>query len=160
MAQQKTNVMRLLEQKKIKYTPHEYPHGEEAVDGVTVAQILNQNPERVFKTLVLRGASKKIYVLVVPVAMKLDYKKSASAVGEKSIAMVHVNEINELTGYIRGGCSPVGMKKNYTTVYHNTLSNYDTVMVSAGKIGYQIELSPKDLVAMTKGELADIASEE
>ncbi len=160
MGQQKTNVMRLLEQKKIKYTPHEYAHGEEAVDGVTVAQILNQDPERVFKTLVLRGASKNIYVFVIPVAMKLDYKKSASAVGEKSVAMVHVNEINELTGYIRGGCSPLGMKKSYTTVYHNTLSNYDTVMVSAGKIGYQIELSPENLIAMTKGKLADIISEE
>ena len=160
MAQQKTNVMRLLEQKKIKYTPHEYAHGEEAVDGVTVSQLLNQNPEQVFKTLVLRGASKKIYVFVVPVAMKLDYKKSASAVGEKSLAMVHVNEINELTGYVRGGCSPIGMKKNYMTIYHNTLSDYDTVMVSAGKIGYQIEISPENLLAMTKGELADIASEE
>ena len=160
MAQQKTNVMRLLEQKKIKYTPHEYAHGEEAVDGVTVAQILNQDPERVFKTLVLRGASKKVYVFVVPVAMKLDYKKSAMAVGEKSVAMVHVNEINELTGYIRGGCSPLGMKKSYTTVYHETFCNYDTVMVSAGKIGYQVELSPDDLLAMTKGKLADIASEE
>ena len=160
MSQLKTNVMRLLDQKKIEYTAHEYPHGQEAVDGVTVAEILGQDPERVFKTLVARGASKKIYVFVVPVAMKLDYKKAACASREKSIAMIHVNEINELTGYVRGGCSPIGMKKKYTTFYHNSLAKHDTVMVSAGKIGYQLELKPDELLKITSGLLADIASEE
>ena len=160
MAQIKTNAMRILEQKKIKYFPHEYSHGEEAVDGVTVAQILNQPVERVFKTLVARGASKKIYVFVVPVAMKLDYKKAAAVVSEKSVAMIHVNEINELTGYVRGGCSPLGMKKLYSTYYHESIKNYESVMVSAGKIGWQIELAPDDLIRITTGKTADIASEE
>ena len=160
MAQIKTNAMRILEQKKIKYLPHEYPYGEEAVDGVTVAQILNQPVERVFKTLVARGASKRIYVFVVPVDMKLDYKKAAAIVSEKSVAMIHVNEINELTGYVRGGCSPLGMKKLYSTYYHESIKNYESVMVSAGKIGWQIELAPDDLIRITTGKTADIASEE
>ena len=160
MAQQKTNVMRLLEQKKIQYIPHEYAHGEEAVDGVTVAKICGQNPEQVFKTLVAIAANKKIYVFAIPVAMKLDYKKAAKACGEKSIAMIAVSEINDVTGYVRGGCSPVGMKKNYPVFYHNTISEHGTVMVSAGKIGYQVELSPKDLIKITSGIEADIAIED
>ncbi len=160
MPQIKTNVMRLLEQKKIKYTAHEYAHGDEAVDGVTVAELLGQNPGQVFKTLVARGASKKIFVFVVPVAMKLDYKKAAKVSGEKSVAMIHVNEINELTGYVRGGCSPVGMKKNYPCFFHNSLADNKTVMVSAGKIGFQVELSPEDLLKITSGKMADIASED
>ena len=143
MAKIKTNAMRLLESKGIDYISHEYAHGDEAVDGVTVAKITGQNPAQVFKTLVARGVSKNVYVFVVPVAMKLDYKKAASACGEKSVAMVAVSEINNLTGYIRGGCSPIGMKKNYPTFYHESLTEHDTVMVSAGKIGYQIEISPQ-----------------
>ena len=160
MAEFKTNVMRTLEQKKIKYTAHEYEHGKEAVDGVSVAQSLGQDPECVFKTLVARGASKKIYVFVIPVAMKLELKAAARAVGEKSVSMVHVNEINSLTGYIRGGCSPVGMKKRYETTYHSSIIDKKTVMVSAGKIGWQVELSPEDLIKLTSGKIADIASEE
>ena len=160
MAEFKTNVMRTLEQKKIKYTAHEYEHGKEAVDGVSVAQSLGQDPECVFKTLVARGASKKIYVFVIPVAMKLELKSAARAVGEKSVSMVHVNEINSLTGYIRGGCSPVGMKKRYETTYHSSIIDKKTVMVSAGKIGWQVELSPEDLIKLTSGKIADIASEE
>lgn len=160
MAEFKTNVMRVLEQKKIKYMAHEYDHGEEAVDGVTVAEICGQNPAQVFKTLVAQGASKKVYVFVIPVAMKLELKQAAKAVGEKSIAMVHVNEINALTGYVRGGCSPIGMKKKYTTIYHSSIKEHETVMVSAGKIGYQVEISPDDLIKLTNGKIADIASEE
>ncbi len=160
LAEFKTNVMRTLEQKKIKYTAHEYEHGQEAVDGVTVAEILGQDPDRVFKTLVAQGASKKIYVFVIPVAMKLELKVAAKAVGEKSIAMVHVNDINALTGYVRGGCSPVGMKKRYETVYHSSIIEGETVMVSAGKIGYQVELAPDDLIKITSGKIADIASKE
>jgi len=159
VAEFKTNVMRTLEQKKIKYMAHEYPHGDEAVDGVTVAEIMGQNPEQVFKTLVTRGNSKKIYVFVIPVAMELELKKAAKAVGEKSIAMIHVSEINALTGYVRGGCSPVGMKKNYTTVFHNSIDGIEKIIVSAGKIGYQIELSPADLIKLTNGKTADIAAE-
>lgn len=156
MAEQKTNVMRLLEQKKIPYTPHEYPHGDEAVDGVTVAESLGQPPEKVFKTLVARGASKKIYVFDIPVAEELDLKKAAKAVGEKSIAMIHVKEITDLTGYVRGGCSPVGMKKQYPTVFHESCLAEETIMVSAGKIGYQVELAPAELMKLTRAETADI----
>ena len=159
MAEQKTNVMRILGQKKIKYTAHEYPHGEDAVDGVTVARMTGRDPACVFKTLVTRGASKGIYVFVIPVAEELDLKKAAKAVGEKSVAMVHVSEINALTGYVRGGCSPIGMKKQYKTVYHSSILSQDTVLVSAAKIGQQVELSPADLIGLTRGDTANIVTE-
>ena len=159
MAEQKTNAMRILGQKKIKYTGHEYPHGEDAVDGVTVARMTGRDPACVFKTLVTRGASKGIYVFVIPVAEELDLKKASKAVGEKSIAMVHVSEINALTGYVRGGCSPIGMKKQYKTVYHSSILSLDTVLVSAGKIGQQVELSPADLIGLTRGDTANIVTE-
>ena len=155
--EEKTNVMRILEQKGITYTGHTYEHEEGvAVDGVTVAQSMGQDPEQVFKTLVARGASKGIYVFVIPVAETLDLKKAARAVGEKSIEMIHVKEINALTGYIRGGCSPIGMKKQYPTVFHETAEIVDTIMVSAGKIGYQVELAPDALIELVRGTLADI----
>lgn len=160
MAEQKTNVRRTLEQKKIKYTPHEYPHGDEAVDGMTVAGILGIEPERIFKTLVARGASKKIYVFVLPVCAELELKKAAKAAGEKSVAMVHVSEINALTGYIRGGCSPIGMKKRYPTFFDGSILSQETVLVSAGKIGRQVELSPAALIELTGGKTADIKTEE
>ena len=159
MADQKTNVMRILGQKKIRYSAHEYPHGEDAVDGVTVARMTGRDPACVFKTLVTRGASKGIYVFVIPVAEELDLKKAAKAVGEKSIAMVHVSEINALTGYIRGGCSPIGMKKQFKTVYHSSILSQETVLVSAGKIGQQVELSPADLIGLTRGDTANIVTE-
>ena len=156
MAEQKTNVMRLLEQKKIKYQAHEYPHGQDAVDGLTVAKLMSQDPEKVFKTLVARGASKSIYVFVIPVAAELELKKAAKAAGEKSVAMIHVSEINALTGYVRGGCSPVGMKKQYKTFFHESCLEHDTMIVSAGKIGFQIELAPQELLKLSRGITADI----
>lgn len=159
MAEFKTNVMRILEQKKVSYTPHEYPHGSEAVDGATVAGMINRDPACVFKTLVLRGASKAIYVFVIPVLCELDLKKAAKSVGEKSVAMIHVSEINALTGYVRGGCSPVGMKKQYKTTYDISALEQDTIIVSAGKIGYQIELNPQKLIELTRGQTADITTE-
>lgn len=159
MAEQKTNVMRILGQKKIRYSAHEYPHGEGAVDGVTVARMTGRDPACVFKTLVTRGASKEIYVFVIPVAGELDLKKAAKAVGEKSVAMVHVSEINALTGYIRGGCSPIGMKKQYKTVFHSSILSQETVLVSAGKIGQQVELAPADLIGLTRGSTANIVTE-
>ena len=159
MGEQKTNVMRALDQKKIRYTPHEYPHGAEAVDGVAVAGLIGAAPEQVFKTLVTRGASKSIYVFVIPVAAELDLKKAARAVGEKSIAMIHVSEITALTGYVRGGCSPIGMKKQYKTVYHESALEQETIIVSAGKIGSQVELEPKALATLTRGQFADIITE-
>ena len=156
----KTNVMRILEQKGIAFTAHTYEHEEGvAVDGVTVAQSLGQDPEQVFKTLVARGASKSIYVFVIPVADSLDLKKAARAVGEKSVEMVMVKEINGLTGYVRGGCSPIGMKKQYRTTFHETAEIVDTITVSAGKIGWQVELAPADLIGMVDGQLADITVE-
>lgn len=156
MAEQKTNVMRVLEQKKIKYTPHSYPHGDEAVDGLSVAALIGEDPAKIFKTLVTRGASKGIYVFAIPVGDELDLKKAAKAVGEKSIDMIHVSEINALTGYIRGGCSPIGMKKQYSTTYDESALDHDTIIVSAGKIGYQVELEPQALMQLTRGRAADI----
>ena len=156
MAEQKTNVMRLLEQKKVKYAAHEYPHSDEPVDGLTVARLTGQDPSKVFKTLVLRAASKSIYVFVIPVEAELDLKKAAKAAGEKSVAMVHVSEITALTGYVRGGCSPLGMKKQYKTFFHSSCLALDTIIVSAGKIGYQIELAPQELIKLSKAATADI----
>ena len=152
----KTNVMRLLEQKKISYTPHSYPHADGPVDGVTVAGMIGVDPARVFKTLVARGASKAIYVFVIPVARELDLKKAAKSVGEKSIAMIHVSEITGLTGYVRGGCSPVGMKKRYRTVLDAQAQRVEALLVSAGKIGYQVELAPDALLALVGGTVADL----
>ena len=154
---EKTNVMRILDQKKIPYTPHTYPHEEGvAVDGVTVAKSMGQDPEAVFKTLVARGASNALYVFDIPVADSLDLKKAARAVGEKSVAMLHQKELLPLTGYVHGGCSPVGMKKQYPTIFHETAEILDTITVSAGKIGYQVELSPADLIALVGGTTADL----
>ena len=160
MAEQKTNVMRVLEQKKIAYTPHEDPHGAEAVDGLTVARMTGQDPARVFKTLVTRGASKRIFVFVIPVAAELELKKAAKAAGEKSIAMIHVSEITALTGYVRGGCSPVGMKKLYPTFLDRSAGEQTTILVSAGRIGAQVELAPADLLRLTKGRTAELTSED
>lgn len=159
MAELKTNVMRVLTQKKISFVAHEYPHGEEAVDGVTVAALTGLDPAKVFKTLVCRGASKKIYVFCIPVAAELDLKKAAKSVGEKSIAMIHVSEINSLTGYVRGGCSPIGMKKQYHTVLHETALSLDTIVISAGKIGSQVELSRKALIELIRAATANLITE-
>jgi Cys-tRNA(Pro)/Cys-tRNA(Cys) deacylase len=156
MAEAKTNVMRILEQHRIAYTAHEYPHGKEAVDGVTVASSMGQDPAQVFKTLVARGKSGALYVFVVPVAASLNLKKSAKAVGEKALEMVHVKELLGLTGYVRGGCSPVGMKKAYPTVFHLSALEQTTVFVSAGKIGYQIECAPRDLIDLVGAKTEDI----
>ena len=155
MAENKTNVMRILDKAKINYNRYEYPHGKEAVDGVSVAKLLGQNPSQVFKTLVTHGG-EGYYVFVVPVGDELDLKKAAKAVGEKSVEMIHVKDINKVTGYIRGGCSPIGMKKQYRTVLHNTANNLKTIIVSAGKIGYQIELSPNELISLIGADTADI----
>ena len=160
MAEQKTNVMRLLTQKKIKYTAHEYEHGDAAVDGLTAAELIGVPADKVFKTLVTRGASKGVYVFVVPVAKELELKKAAKAVGEKSIAMIHVSELLGLTGYVRGGCSPVSMKKQYPTVIHSTAEGLDSIVVSAGKIGFQVELDPLELIKLTRAKFADIVAED
>lgn len=154
---EKTNVMRTLEQKKIPYTAHTYPHEDGvAVDGVTVANMLGQSPEAVFKTLVTKGASGGYYVFDIPVAENLDLKKAAKAVGEKSIAMLPSKELLTLTGYVHGGCSPVGMKKLFPTVFHESCLTLETMMVSAGRIGYQVEARPGDLIALVNAKTADV----
>ena len=153
--EEKTNVMRTLEQKKIAYTAHAYdPDGP--IDGVSVAQTLGQPPERVFKTLVTRGASGGYYVFDIPVAESLDLKKAAKAVGEKSVAMLPQKELLGLTGYVHGGCSPVGMKKQFPTVFHETAVLYDNICVSAGRIGAQVECRPGDLIGLLRADTADI----
>ena len=155
--EEKTNVMRVLDQMKSPYTPLASPPGDgEAPDGGTVARSLGQDPERVFKTLVTRGASGGYYVFDIPVADTLDLKKAAKAVGEKSIAMLHSRDLLPLTGYVHGGCSPIGMKKQFPTVFHETAEILDTIMVSAGKIGFQVELSPADLIELVGGSTADV----
>ena len=156
--EEKTNVMRTLEQKKIAYTPHEYP-ADGPVDGVSVAAYLNQDPEQVFKTLVTKGTGGGYYVFDIPVAENLDLKKAAKAVGEKSIAMLPQKELLPLTGYVHGGCSPVGMKKQFPTVFHETVELFDTICVSAGKIGAQVEVNPADLIALLGAKTADITVE-
>ena len=153
--EEKTNVMRTLEQKKLPYTAHSYdPDGP--IDGVSVAQTLGQPPERVFKTLVTKAASGAYYVFDIPAAENLDLKKAARAVGEKSVAMLPQKELLGLTGYVHGGCSPVGMKKQLPTVFHETALLYDTICVSAGKIGAQVECSPQALIALLRAKTADV----
>ena len=157
--EEKTNVMRTLDQKKIAYIPHAYdPDGP--MDGVSVARTLGQDPACVFKTLVTRGASGGYYVFDIPAAESLDLKKAAKAVGEKSIELLHVAEINAVTGYIRGGCSPVGMKKQYPTVFHRTALDYETVYISAGKIGAQVERAPRALLDRVGASTADIVVDQ
>lgn len=151
----KTNVMRILDQKKIPYTSHYYGDSE-AISGVEVAAVLNQNPDHVFKTLVTVGASKSNYVFVVPVEKELDLKKAAAAVSEKSIAMIKSKDLLPLTGYIHGGCSPIGMKKQFKTVIDSSATEFDTIIFSGGKIGYQVELPLQELRKVIGFELADI----
>ena len=158
--EEKTNVMRTLEQKKIAYTAKTYPHGEgDAIDGVSVARAVGLEPEMVFKTLVCKGASGGSYVFDIPVEENLDLKKAARAVGEKSVAMLPQKELLPLTGYVHGGCSPVGMKKQVPTVFHETAESLSQVVVSAGKIGYQVVCDPKDLMALLRAGTADLTVE-
>ena len=152
--------MRLLDKAKIKYEPHEYPHGSEAVDGLTVAKLCGFDPECVFKTLVARGTSKNVYVFVIPVSSELDLKKAAKAAGEKSVERVKVSEINALTGYIRGGCSPVGMKKRYPTFINESAKAKNTVYVSAGKIGSQVELEPLALAEICGAQFSELVKDK
>lgn len=156
MAQVKTNAMRILDRENIKYNISTYENKDGKIDGVSVASKIGKNVEQVFKTLVLQGQSKEIYVFVIPVNEELDLKKSAKVAGEKKVEMIHVKDINKYTGYIRGGCSPIGMKKLYKTFIHSTAENLETIVVSGGKIGMQIELSPKDLTNIINGNFQDI----
>lgn len=151
----KTNVMRELDKLKINYNHYCYANTD-AISGIEVASVLNQNPEMVFKTLVTVGKSKKYYVFMLPVAKELDLKKAAKAVEEKSIEMIKSKELLPLTGYIHGGCSPIGMKKFFTTTIDSSAKNCDTIIFSAGKIGYQVEMSLNDLKKIIEYNIADI----
>ena len=152
----KTNVMRILEQNGIEYIPHEYPHPDGAMSGVDVAALIGEDADKVFKTLVARGSSKNLYVFVIPVAATLELKKAAKAVGEKSIEMIKQAELLPNTGYIHGGCSPIGMKKHYRTTIAEEVILVDSIIVSAGKIGFQVELKPENLIVATDATVADV----
>ncbi len=153
--EEKTNVMRVLEGKKIPYESHSYKP-DPTMSGEEIAGILGEPAEKVFKTLVTQGKSGAYYVFVVPVKAELDLKKAAKAAGEKSISMIRQKELLPLTGYVHGGCSPIGMKKPFPTFIHETAQGCDTVFVSAGKVGFQIELSPRDLIGVTGCAAVDI----
>ncbi len=156
MSEEKTNVMRVLDQKKVPYTPHHYAHPDGAVDGASVAALIDKDPASVCKTLVTQGASKKYYVFVIPVLKELDLKAAARAVGEKSIEMIKQAQLLPLTGYVHGGCSPVGMKKQFPTVFDQSVEGLDTITVSAGKIGAQVEVAPAALAVLVRGRFAPV----
>lgn len=158
MKNEKTNVMRVLEQKKIEYKAHSYADTD-AIAGLEVAQALGEEPERVFKTLVTVAPSKNHYVFMVPVTGELNLKMAAKAVGEKSIEMIKSKELLPLTGYIHGGCSPIGMKKQFVTVADSSAKNFETIFFSGGKIGYQVEVAPEDLEKVVRITYANICIE-
>lgn len=156
--EEKTNVMRALDQKKIKYNSYYY-YDTDAVSGEEIVAVLGEDPRRVFKTLVTVGASGTHYVFLVPVGRELDLKKAARAVGEKNIVMIKSKELLPLTGYIHGGCSPIGMKKQFRTTIDITAERYETIYFSAGRIGYQVELSLDELRRVLRFELVDVVTE-
>ncbi len=151
----KTNAMRFLEQKKIPYSMNTY-ECDEFIDGITVAEKLGQDPEFTFKTLVAKGKSGTYYCFLLPVAKELDLKKAAKSVGEKSVELLHVKDINSVTGYVRGGCTPIGMKKQFMTVVHSSAEALSEFFISGGRIGTQIKLSPTALVSAIRGKFDDI----
>ena len=153
---EKTNAVRLVEKAGVEYTLHTYDAADGRIDGVSVAEKTGQPVDKVFKTLVTVGQSKEHYVCVVPVAAELDLKKAAKLLGEKKIEMIHQKELLPLTGYIHGGCSPVGMKKQLITCIDENALLQDTICVSGGKIGLQIELEPEDLAMLTSADFGDI----
>lgn len=155
----KTNAMRILDRNKVSYKVNTYECGE-FIDGVHIADMLGQPYESSFKTLVTVGKSGNYYVFAIPIAEELDMKKAAKSVGEKSVEMLHVKDINSVTGYIRGGCTPLGMKKQYMTVVDNSAEQFDEIIISGGRIGSQIMLSPQDLVKVTRGKFESITMSE
>jgi Cys-tRNA(Pro)/Cys-tRNA(Cys) deacylase len=159
MAQVKTNAMRILDSKKVSYQVLTYDNQDGKIDGVSVALKINKNPEQVYKTLVAQGASKGLYVFVIPVEAELDLKLAAKEAGEKKVEMIPVKDIQKWTGYIRGGCSPIGMKKLYPTFIHSSSNTMHSIVVSGGKIGAQIELAVEDLQKVTDARMVAIIKE-
>ena len=156
MKKGKTNAMRILDQAKIEYDMMSYQASDGKIDGLAVAEKIGKNVEMVYKTLVSQGSSKAYYVFVIPVFAELDLKKAAKAVDEKKIEMIPVKDMTKVTGYVRGGCSPIGMKKSFSTTIDQQAHFLDTVIVSSGMIGIQIELTVESLLQITKGKLADL----
>ena len=157
---QKTNAMRFLDQHKVEYKAHTYKHNDgDPVDGVHVAQMMNQPVEKVYKTLVTVSNTKEYLVYMIPVEKELDLKKCAKVAGVKSCEMIHVKDINKITGYIRGGCSPLGMKKQFPTVLHASALEQETIVVSGGRIGVQVELQPQVLCTLLRAAAADVVAE-
>lgn len=152
----KTNAMRILDKAEISYNTYSYDYKDGLIDGVSVAEKTGHPVEKVFKTLVTEGSKGEYYVFIIPVAQELNLKKAARAVEEKSVAMIKVSDITKVTGYVRGGCSPIGMKKEYITVLDSSCEKLDTIIVSAGKKGYQIQLKPEDLVSLIKCKIGDL----
>ena len=151
----KTNAVRILDRNKVEYELNKY-ECDDFKDGVSIADMLEQSYDMSFKTLVTVGKSGKYYVFAIPVDKEINMKKAAKEVGEKNIEMVHVKDINAVTGYIRGGCTPIGMKKNYPTVINESAKEHEKIIVSGGRLGLQIILKPDDLVKVTNGRCADI----
>ncbi|AGF57002.1 Cys-tRNA(Pro)/Cys-tRNA(Cys) deacylase [Clostridium saccharoperbutylacetonicum] len=156
MAQGKTNAMRILDSNDITYSTYNYENKDGKIDGIAVAHKIGKDVESVFKTLVTQGHSKEYYVFVVPVAEELDLKKASKAANEKNVEMIHVKDINKITGYIRGGCSPLGMKKIFKTFVHDSALSFNTIVFSGGKIGFQIEINPNDLSKVIGCSFVDI----
>ena len=156
MAQVKTNAMRILDAKKVHYEMLTYENKDGKIDGVSVAEKIGRNPKEVFKTLVAQGSSKNVFVFVIPVTEELDLKKAAKAAGEKNIEMLPVKDIQKWTGYIRGGCSPIGMKKEYKTFIDESSKSLESIIVSGGKIGVQMVLDPVQLTDVTKADIVQI----
>lgn len=152
----KTNAMRLLDSNKITYLTHSYENKDGKIDGVAVAHKIDKDINQVFKTLVTQGYSKEFYVFVIPVAEELDMKKAGKAAGEKNIEMIHAKDINKITGYIRGGCSPLGMKKVFKTFIQEDALLFDTIVFSGGKIGAQIEMNPNEITKVIPCSFVDI----
>jgi Cys-tRNA(Pro)/Cys-tRNA(Cys) deacylase len=144
----KTNAMRIIDKAEIPYNTYKYDHSDGVIDGTSVAKKIGQREDLVYKTLVTQGTDKEYYIFIIPVANELDLKAAARVVKQKSIEMIKVVDINKITGYIRGGCSPIGMKKKYKTVLDSSCMDNNTLIISAGTIGHQIELSPKDLISL------------
>lgn len=159
MANVKTNAVRLLDLKKVDYILHEYDAPDGFLDGISVAKATGIEPERVFKTLVTQGASKEYYVCVIPVEFELDMKKAAKHFGEKKLEMIPARDITKVTGYIKGGCSPVGMKKPFKTAIDENAIAFDRIVVSAGKVGLQMDLPLESLLEEVSAELADLVVE-
>ena len=158
MSENKTNAMRILDKLKIPYKSHVYECAE-FTDGIQIAHLLGKDCARVFKTLVTVAKSGKYYVFVIPVEHEMDLKKCAAAVGEKSLSPIHVKDIRPVTGYIRGGCSPIGMKKQFRTVIHESAKELDSIIVSGGRLGLQLEMTPENLIKACCGEYSQLTAD-